>query len=92
MTHLTGGPAKPGQATKMKRIVGRHAGRGPTVLGGDWNLSFGGDPDAQDYVPRGMSRKGDRGMQRVLASATFAFVRVRSPGSTGPTIRPYRSI
>lgn len=76
VTHLDN-VARREQAAEMKRLIGRHARRGPTVLGGDWNMRFGGDPDAQDYVPAGMFRKGDGGVQHVLASGTLGFVRTR---------------
>jgi hypothetical protein len=75
-THLSGGNAKSAQAAQMKEIVGAYASRGPTVLGGDWNIKFGGNPNAQDYVPAGMFRKGDGDVQHIVASsAHFGFVR-----------------
>lgn len=66
------------QADEMRRFLDGVARRGPTVLGGDWNLTRGGNPDAQDFVPAGMFRKGDGNRQHVLASgAHFRFDRVR---------------
>lgn len=45
------------------------------MLGGDWNIEY---PTAQDYVPAGMFRKGDGGVQHVMAtSAHFGFDRTR---------------
>lgn len=64
------------QARQMREVLGRHAARGPTVLGGDWNLVVGGTPDARDFVPAGMVRTGDGDVQHVLAtSAHFRFER-----------------
>lgn len=76
VTHLDN-VARREQAAEMERLVERNARRGPTVLSGDWNMRFGGDPNAQNYVPAGMFRKGDRGVQHVLASTALGFVRTR---------------
>lgn len=66
------------QADEMRRFLDGVARRGPTVLGGDWNLTHGGNPSAQNFVPTGMFRKGDN-RQHVLASgAHFGFDRVRA--------------
>ncbi|MGH3928311.1 MAG: endonuclease/exonuclease/phosphatase family protein, partial [Pseudonocardiaceae bacterium] len=76
VTHLTndsGFASK--QAREMKDVVGDYARQGPTVLGGDWNITY---PNAQDYVPAGMFRKGDGDVQHVMAtSAHFGFTRTR---------------
>ncbi len=79
VTHLTFSASHAeDQAETMKGVVGDYARQGPTVLGGDWNMTYGGDPDAQDYVPAGMSRKGDGNVQHVMASsAHFGFTRTR---------------
>ena len=78
VTHLSNRSAKSDQAATMKSVVGDYARGGPTVLGGDWNMAYKGDPDAQDYVPAGMFRKGDGGVQHVMASkAHFGFTRTR---------------
>jgi hypothetical protein len=77
-THLSAGGAKADQGAQMKGIVGAAAGQGPTALGGDWNMAFGGNPNAQDYVPANMFRKGDGEVQHVIASsAHFSFVRTQ---------------
>jgi len=60
------------------RIVGGYAGDGPTVLGGDWNMTHGGDPDAQDYVPTGMFRKGDGDVQHVGLERPLRFHQYRA--------------
>lgn len=66
------------QADEMSRYIGTQLGAGPRILGGDWNMKHGGNPDAQEFVPAGMFRKGDGNVQHVLASsAHFRFERVR---------------
>lgn len=62
------------QAAEMKEVVGRFASQGPTVLGGDWNITY---PDAQRYVPSGMFRKGDDDVQHIMATTGFRFDRTR---------------
>ena len=80
VTHLSDDPSfKSDQAAEMEGVVGKYASAGPTLLGGDWNMTHGGDPDdAQDYVPTGMFRKGDGDVQHVMASsAHFGFTSTR---------------
>lgn len=51
----------------------------PRICGGDWNMKYNGDPNAQDYVPAGMFRKGDGSVQHVMASsAHFGFTDTRT--------------
>ncbi|MEN3358077.1 MAG: hypothetical protein V7637_2059 [Mycobacteriales bacterium] len=45
----------------------------PTVIGGDFNMSYGGSPGVQDCVPSGWFRKGDGAVQQVLAAGGFTF-------------------
>lgn len=71
VTHLSTETPRFSQATQMFGIVGRHARRGATVAGGDWNIAF---PIAQRYVPAGMFRKGDGDVQHVMVSDSFRFV------------------
>ncbi|MGH3939078.1 MAG: endonuclease/exonuclease/phosphatase family protein [Pseudonocardiaceae bacterium] len=79
VTHLSNLSAKTDQAAKMKEVVGDYARQGPTVLGGDWNMKYNGNPNAQDYVPAGMFRKGDGGVQHVMASnGHFGFTETRT--------------
>ena len=54
----------------------------PTVVGGDFNLRYGGSPDVPGCVPPGWFRKGDGGVQQVLATSDFTF---RSTGRIGMT-------
>lgn len=56
-----------GQAAEMRAIVAEQARGGPTVLGGDWNLTAS---DADAYVPAGMVRAGDGAVQHVAVSAS----------------------
>lgn len=51
------------------------AGYRPTVVGGDFNLKYQGDPDIQDCVPPGWYRKGDGDVQHwfVTNDLTFDF-------------------
>jgi hypothetical protein len=78
VTHLAPTSVKAAQAAEMRDAVGPRAGQGATVLGGDWNMAYGGNPNAQDYVPAGMFRQGDGAVQHVLASsAHFTFVSTR---------------
>jgi hypothetical protein len=78
VTHLSPNPVKADQGAEMRDAVGPHAGRGATVLGGDWNMTYGGTPNAQDYVPAGMFREDDGAVQHVIASsAHFGFERTQ---------------
>lgn len=74
VTHLSTETSRFSQATEMASIVRRHAARGATVLGGDWNIPF---PGAQRYVPAGMFRKGDGDVQHIMATDDFGFVGTR---------------
>lgn len=47
----------------------------PKVIGGDFNLTYGGNPDVQGCVPDGWFRKGDDSVQHVFAER-FGFERV----------------
>lgn len=44
-----------------------------TVIGGDFNLTYGGRPDVQDCVPEGWFRKGDGSVQHVFATNSYQF-------------------
>ena len=78
VTHLATTSVKTDQAAQMKDVVGAHAGQGATVLGGDWNMTYGGNPNAQDFVPSGMFRKGDSNVQHIVSSsAHFTLVSTR---------------
>ncbi len=80
VTHLDSKGKQGEQAQQMENVLAGHVRAGvPTLLGGDWNLRFGGRPNAQDFVPGGMFRKGDGDVQHVLATQKhFGFVRTRT--------------
>lgn len=78
VTHLaTSGTARTSQASQMKSIISSYNSGGSVILGGDWNMTYGGSPNAQTYVPSGMYRKGDGSVQHFLASNGFAFSSTR---------------
>lgn len=77
VTHLTcdGAAVAAGQARQMQAVAAELARLGPTVVGGDWNLTA---RDVRDVVPEGMTRADDGAVQHVTASgAEFAQARVR---------------
>ncbi|HTE49942.1 MAG TPA: hypothetical protein VK698_03660 [Kofleriaceae bacterium] len=57
----------------VPQFWGAHGGALPTVVGGDLNLSFGGNPDVQDCVPPAWFRKGDDDVQHIMATDDFTF-------------------
>ena len=79
VTHLSD---KPTSVTKtqceevMHRAKG-FAGRTRLIIAGDFNLKYKGNPDVQDCVPSGFSRKGDGNRQHIFIRNTLRF------GSTG---------
>lgn len=60
-------------STIVPQYWGAHGGELPTIVGGDFNLTFGGSPDVQDCVPTGWYRKGDGSVQHIIATDSFAF-------------------
>ncbi len=85
-THLESGSGGTAKAqcryllgTAIPGVQAALGGAAPTVVGGDFNLAYGGDPDVQDCVPSGWSRKGDGAVQHVLATGDFT---VRSTRAT----------
>lgn len=79
-THLsTDGGVALRQCSELMAHAGELAGRAPTVVGGDLNMKYGGNPDVQDCVPSDWFRKGDGDVQHVLATTVhFAFERTSS--------------
>jgi hypothetical protein len=56
-------------AKQCKELTDVATGLGTaTVIGGDFNLSYGGNPNVQDCVPTGWFRKGDDSVQHVFAT------------------------
>ncbi|MDQ3632362.1 MAG: hypothetical protein M3417_14050 [Actinomycetota bacterium] len=80
VTHLDSGGLQGQQAQQMESTLANYADAGVrTLLGGDWNLKFGGNPNAQNFVPGGMFRKGDNDVQHVMATQKhFRFVSTRT--------------
>jgi hypothetical protein len=73
-THLS---ARSGSVAlaQCKDLLGRASGLSrPTVVAGDMNLRYQGDPNVQDCNPSGFYRKGDGSVQHVFASNDLAFV------------------
>lgn len=64
-------------AEQCHELAGVATGMGDaTVIGGDFNLTYGGTPNVQDCVPTGWFRKGDDSVQHVFApGAKFKFER-----------------
>lgn len=78
VTHLaTSGTARTSQAAQMMSIMASYNSGGVAILGGDWNMRYGGSPNAQTYVPSGMYRKGDGALQHFIASNGFRFSSTR---------------
>lgn len=77
-THLSAAdPAVAAEQCRELTAVATGLGR-PTVIGGDLNLTHGGNPDVQECVPAGWFRKGDGSVQHVLASGDFGFERAEN--------------
>ena len=77
VTHLSSGGSRYAQAAEMAVVLARHAARGATVVGGDWNLTA---PRAQGFVPAGLFRRGDGEVQHIAATDDFRFVREHRQG------------
>jgi hypothetical protein len=57
----------------VPQFWGAHGGERPTVVGGDFNLTFNGNPDVQDCVPPAWYRKGDGDVQHIMATDNLVF-------------------
>lgn len=57
----------------VPQFWGQHGGALPTVVGGDFNLTFNGSPDVQDCVPPAWYRKGDGDVQHIMATDNLTF-------------------
>ena len=60
----------------------------PVVLGGDLNLREGGSPDVRSCVPAGYPRRGDGGVQHVVATPEFAVASAARLDLAGTTDHP----
>ena len=74
--------------TAIPDVRARNAGYEPTVLGGDLNLALAGPHDVRPCVPSGYVRRGDGGVQYVLATIDFSLTSDRSIGMNGTTDHP----
>lgn len=74
--------------TAIPDVRARNVGREPTVLGGDLNLGSAGPQDVRACVPSGYARRGDGGVQYVLATIDFSLTADRSIGMNGTTDHP----
>jgi hypothetical protein len=74
--------------TAIPDVRARNAGYEPTVLGGDLNLGSAGPRDVRACVPSGYVRRGDGGVQYVLATIDFSLTSDRSIGMNGTTDHP----
>ena len=57
----------------VPQFWGANGGELPTVVGGDFNLTFNGNPDVQDCVPPAWYRKGDGDVQHIMATDNLVF-------------------
>ncbi len=57
----------------VPQFWGEHGGALPTIVGGDLNLRFNGNPDVQDCVPPAWYRKGDGDVQHIMATDDLTF-------------------
>ena len=68
------------------------SGGRPTVVAGDFNLKYNRwipwQPNVQDCVPGGFFRKGDGGVQHILASTAFGFIATEVIDMDGTTDHP----
>ncbi len=74
--------------TAIPDVRARNAGYEPTVLGGDLNLASAGPQDVRACVPSGYVRRGDGGVQYILATIDFSLTSDRSIRMNGTTDHP----
>ncbi len=74
--------------TAIPAVRERNPGYQPTVLGGDLNLGSAGPQDVRACVPSGYVRRGDGGVQYVLATVGFSLTSDRSVEMNGTTDHP----
>lgn len=71
----------------MDRATG-YAARTPTVVAGDLNMRYQGNPNVQDCNRPGFYRKGDGSVQHIFATTTLAFVSGTRISMSGTTDHP----
>ena len=74
--------------TAIPGVRARDGGYEPTVLGADLNLRYGGSPDVRSCLPPGYFRRGDGGVQEIVATRDFSLSFGRSIGMDGTTDHP----
>ncbi len=74
--------------TIIPNVHAQDGGYEPTVVGGDFNLSYRGTPDVQSCVPANYLRAGDGGVQDIVATTDFTFSPGTSIGMDGTTDHP----
>lgn len=74
--------------TAIPAVRQRDGAEEPTVLGGDLNLGLAGPQDVRGCVPHGYLRRGDGGVQYVLATTDFSLSSDRSIAMDGTTDHP----
>jgi Endonuclease/Exonuclease/phosphatase family len=74
--------------TAIPAVRQRDGAYEPTVLGGDLNLGLAGPQDVRACVPHGYLRRGDGGVQYVLATTDFSLSSDRSIAMDGTTDHP----
>jgi hypothetical protein len=87
-THLSASTGSVALA-QCKELLARAKGLpGPTVVSGDMNLRYQGNPNVQDCNPAGFYRKGDGDLQHVFASTNLTFVTGTKISMSGTTDHP----
>jgi hypothetical protein len=89
-THLSASNGKTALAQckdLLARAVG-YAATSPTVVSGDMNLRYQGNPNVQDCNPSGFYRKGDGDLQHIFATTNLPFVGSTKYDMAGTTDHP----
>lgn len=77
LTHTSGSIAmnqcKHLMNTAIPSVRAAAGGYRPTVVGGDFNMTYGGIPNVQSCVPSGYYRKGDGSVQHIMATTDLTF-------------------
>jgi hypothetical protein len=87
-THLSASSGSVALA-QCKELLTRATGLpGPTVVSGDMNLHYQGNPNVQDCNPTNFYRKGDGDVQHVFASTSLTFISGTKQSMSGTTDHP----
>ncbi|HEY7176435.1 MAG TPA: endonuclease/exonuclease/phosphatase family protein, partial [Micromonosporaceae bacterium] len=74
--------------TIVPAVRDRNGGLAPTVIGGDLNLGIAGPQNVEACVPSGYMRRGDGGVQYVIATADLSPASERAIAMHGTTDHP----